>query len=79
MDEINAGNEEFDFQVLLAKANFAQLIVDYANKPMREGAEKYGYIFVCYFNKNVYLVDKLDEKCYYIYNILLGGLGDDIC
>lgn len=46
MDEINAGNEEFDFQVLLAKANFAQLIVDYANKPMREGAEKYGYIFV---------------------------------
>ena len=46
MDEINAGNEEFDFQVLLAKANFAQLIVDYANTPMREGAKEYGYIFV---------------------------------
>lgn len=46
MKDINADNEGFDFQTELAKANFAQLIVDYANKPMREGAEKYGYIFV---------------------------------
>lgn len=46
MDEINAGNDGFDFQAELAKANFAQLIVDYANTPMREGAEEYGYIFI---------------------------------
>ncbi len=46
MNDINAGNDGFDFQTELAKANFAQLIVDYANKPMREGAEKYGYIFI---------------------------------
>lgn len=46
MNEINAGNEGFDFQAELAKANFGQIIVDYANKPMRENAEKYGYIFV---------------------------------
>lgn len=46
MNEINAGNEGFDFQAELAKANFAQLIVDYANTPMREGAEEYGYIFI---------------------------------
>ena len=46
MDEINDANENFDFQAELAKANFAQLIVDYANTPMREGAEEYGYIFI---------------------------------
>ena len=46
MNDINAGNDGFDFQTELAKANFAQLIVDYANKPMKENAEKYGYIFI---------------------------------
>ena len=46
MDEINAGNDGFDFQTELAKAEFGQLIVDYANTPMRDGAEKYGYIFI---------------------------------
>ena len=29
-----------------AKLSIGQLIVDYANKPMRENAEKYGYIFI---------------------------------
>lgn len=46
MDEINAGNDGFDFQAELAKAEFGQLIVNYANQPMIDGAEKYGYIFV---------------------------------
>ena len=46
MDEINAGNEGFDFQAELAKAEFGQLIADYANTPIREGADKYGYIFI---------------------------------
>ena len=46
MEDINAGNEGFDFQAELAKANFGQVIVDYANTPIRDGAEKYGYIYI---------------------------------
>lgn len=35
-----------DVQALLTKTKVAQAIVDYANKPMKAGAEKYGYIFI---------------------------------
>ncbi len=33
-------------QAALTKIKVAQAIVDYANKPMKAGAEKYGYIFI---------------------------------
>lgn len=33
-------------EAALIKLNVSQAIVDYANKPMREGAEKYGYTFI---------------------------------
>lgn len=37
---------EEDPEVRDAKLSIGQLIVDYANKPMRENAAKYGYIFI---------------------------------
>ena len=39
-------DEDTDIANLAAKIKVGQLIVDYANKPMKEGAEKYGYIFI---------------------------------
>ena len=35
-----------DTEALKAKLSIGQMIVDYANKPMKENAEKYGYIFI---------------------------------
>ena len=35
-----------DTQALTEKIKVGQAIVDYANKPMKENAEKYGYIFI---------------------------------
>lgn len=45
MSEIEP-EEGFDIQNFATKIEIGQAIVDIANKPMREGAEKYGYIFV---------------------------------
>ncbi len=39
-------SDGFDIQNLATKIEIGQAIVDFANKPMLESAEKYGYIFV---------------------------------
>lgn len=38
--------EGVDIQALATKIQFGQMIVDYANKPMKEKADEYGYIFI---------------------------------
>ena len=43
---IDESADSFDLEAAKAKLSIGQMIVDYANKPMRDNAEKYGYIFI---------------------------------
>ena len=46
MKKIALAAENSDPEATKAKLSIGQAIVDYANKPMRDNAEKYGYIFI---------------------------------